>query len=176
MKKGGCKCHFVEGRLFDTNIIKKHQKRNSSNNNHNIIWNDINNNILSINKKANNNNNNCKDNNNIRNNSNKSRASSVVKAALRRAFYACVYCIAFSKKLRWLAQTEVITLKTQLHAVNARWKRLSQLSLIEHLSIRWKFAKVMLYYTQDNRRGTQSINFDHFVTLYVSLVFFVDRD
>jgi hypothetical protein len=37
---------------------------------------------------------------------------------------------AFSKKLRWLAQTKVITLKTQLHAVIARWKRLSQLSLI----------------------------------------------
>ncbi len=36
--------------------------------------------------------------------------------------------VAFSKKLRWLAQIKVITLKTQLHAVNARWKRLSQLS------------------------------------------------
>jgi len=28
--------------------------------------------------------------------------------------------VAFSKKLRWLAQTKVITLKTQLHAGNAR--------------------------------------------------------
>jgi len=28
--------------------------------------------------------------------------------------------VAFSKKLCWLAQTKVITLKTQLHAVNAR--------------------------------------------------------
>jgi len=27
---------------------------------------------------------------------------------------------AFSEKLRWLGQTKVITLKTQLHAVNAR--------------------------------------------------------
>jgi len=36
--------------------------------------------------------------------------------------------VAFLKKLRWLAQTKVFTLKTQLHAVNARWKRLSQLS------------------------------------------------
>jgi len=27
---------------------------------------------------------------------------------------------AFSKKLRWLAQTKVISLKMQLHAVNAR--------------------------------------------------------
>ncbi len=39
------------------------------------------------------------------------------------------HAVAFSKKLPWLAQTKVITLKTQLHAVNARWKRLSQLSL-----------------------------------------------
>jgi len=36
--------------------------------------------------------------------------------------------VAFSKKLRWLAQTKVITFKTQLHAVNACSKRLSQLS------------------------------------------------
>jgi len=41
-----------------------------------------------------------------------------------------LHAVAFSKKLRWLAQIKVITLKTQLHAVNARWKRLSQLSLI----------------------------------------------
>jgi len=27
--------------------------------------------------------------------------------------------VAFSKKLRWLAQTKVISLKAQLHAVNA---------------------------------------------------------
>jgi len=27
--------------------------------------------------------------------------------------------VAFSKKLRWLAQAKVISLKTQLHAVNA---------------------------------------------------------
>jgi len=31
-----------------------------------------------------------------------------------------LHVVAFSKKLRWLAQTKVITLKTQLHAVNAR--------------------------------------------------------
>ncbi len=37
--------------------------------------------------------------------------------------------VAFSKKLPWLAQTKVITSKTKAHAVNARWKRLSQLSL-----------------------------------------------
>ncbi len=36
--------------------------------------------------------------------------------------------VAFSKKLRWLAQTKVLTLKTQLHAVNTRWKRLPQLN------------------------------------------------
>jgi len=40
-----------------------------------------------------------------------------------------LHVVAFSKKLRWLDQTKVITLNTQLHAVNARWKRLSQLSL-----------------------------------------------
>jgi len=50
---------------------------------------------------------------------------------LRRAFYACIYCMWLhfqSPKLRWLGQTKVITLKTQLHAVNARWKRQSQRS------------------------------------------------
>jgi len=31
-----------------------------------------------------------------------------------------LHVVAFSKKLRWLAQAKVITLKTQLHAVNAR--------------------------------------------------------
>ncbi len=51
-----------------------------------------------------------------------------------------LHMVAFSKKLRWLAQSKVITLKTQLHAVNTRWKRLSQLSfryslLIEHNSL-----------------------------------------
>jgi len=39
-----------------------------------------------------------------------------------------LHAVAFSKKLRWLAQTKVISLKTQLHAVNACVKRLSQLS------------------------------------------------
>jgi hypothetical protein len=31
-----------------------------------------------------------------------------------------LHVVAFSKKLHWSAQTKVITLKTQLHAVNAR--------------------------------------------------------
>jgi len=31
-----------------------------------------------------------------------------------------LHAVAFSKKLRWLAQTKAISLKTQLHAVNAR--------------------------------------------------------
>jgi hypothetical protein len=31
-----------------------------------------------------------------------------------------LHVVAFSKKLRWLAQTKAITLKTQPHAVNAR--------------------------------------------------------
>jgi len=31
-----------------------------------------------------------------------------------------LHVVGFSKKLRWLAQTKLITLKTQLHAVNAR--------------------------------------------------------
>ncbi len=52
----------------------------------------------------------------------------------------CVFClslldvVAFSKKLRWFAQTKVISLKTQLHAVNARWKRLSQRSFNQPLN------------------------------------------
>ena len=31
-----------------------------------------------------------------------------------------LHVVAFSKKLRWLDQTKVITLKTKLHAVNGR--------------------------------------------------------
>jgi hypothetical protein len=31
-----------------------------------------------------------------------------------------LHAVAFSKKLHWLAQTKVISLKTQLHEVNAR--------------------------------------------------------
>jgi hypothetical protein len=34
-----------------------------------------------------------------------------------------LHAVAFSKKFPWLAQTKVITLKMQLHAVNARSKR-----------------------------------------------------
>jgi len=37
-----------------------------------------------------------------------------------------LHVVAFSKKLRWLAQTKVIAMKTQLHAVNACVKRSSQ--------------------------------------------------
>ncbi len=39
-----------------------------------------------------------------------------------------LHVVEFSKKLRWLAQTKVITLKMQLHAINANVKQLSQLS------------------------------------------------
>jgi len=43
------------------------------------------------------------------------------KAALRRAFkHALLHTVVFSKELRWMVQTKIITLKTQLHAVNAR--------------------------------------------------------
>jgi len=48
---------------------------------------------------------------------------------------------AFSKELPWLAQTSIITLKTQLHAENARWKRLSQLSL-KIIMIAWFQIKI----------------------------------
>jgi len=34
-----------------------------------------------------------------------------------------LHVVAFSKKLHWLAQTKVITLKTQLHAVNKRMRK-----------------------------------------------------
>ncbi len=37
-----------------------------------------------------------------------------------RFTHAFTACDCILKKLRWLAQTMVITLKTQLHAVNAR--------------------------------------------------------
>jgi len=41
--------------------------------------------------------------------------------------------VAFSKKLRWLTQIKVITLKTQLHAVNACLKRSSQGSFNDNI-------------------------------------------
>jgi len=42
-----------------------------------------------------------------------------------------LHVVAFSKKLPWLAQTKVITLKMQQHAGNACVKRLLQCSLSE---------------------------------------------
>jgi len=39
-----------------------------------------------------------------------------------------LHAFAFSKWFNWFEPTNVISLKTQSHAVNARWKRLSQLS------------------------------------------------
>ncbi len=42
---------------------------------------------------------------------------------------ALLHAAVFSKKLRWLAQTKVISLKMQLHAVNVRDKRVSRRSL-----------------------------------------------
>jgi len=43
-------------------------------------------------------------------------------------FTALLHVVAFSKKLRWLTQTKVISLKTQLHAVSACVKLSSQRS------------------------------------------------
>ncbi len=127
MKKGVCKCHFVEGRLFDTNIIK-----------------------------------------NIKN------ATAVTTTTTSFETTSTTIFAVWTKRLI----TTITTVKTTTTTSQTTATKVVPLrSLIEHLSIRWKFAKVMLYYTQDNRRGTQSINFDHFVTLYVSLgFFFVDRD
>jgi len=42
--------------------------------------------------------------------------------------------VAFSKKLRWLDQTKVISLKTQLHAVNACVKRSLRVTFTNVLS------------------------------------------
>jgi hypothetical protein len=47
-----------------------------------------------------------------------------------------LHAVDFSKKLRWLALTKVITLETQLYAVNARWKRVPQRSFRN--PIRWR--------------------------------------
>ncbi len=56
---------------------------------------------------------------------NRTGLSCVATSVLRMRL---LHAVAFSKKLPWLAQTKVITSKTKTHAVNARWKRLSQLS------------------------------------------------
>jgi len=54
-----------------------------------------------------------------------------VKVELRQSFPTCVYCmhLRFQSNYAGLSQPKVVTLKMQTHAVNARWKRLSQLSL-----------------------------------------------
>jgi len=50
----------------------------------------------------------------------------LIKAELRQSFSACVYCMqlrfqnTYLGLLKQTKQTRVITLKTQLHAVNAR--------------------------------------------------------
>ncbi len=46
---------------------------------------------------------------------------------MRRAFYTCVYCMWLGFQRNYVVWLEPISLKTQLHAVNAFWKRLSQL-------------------------------------------------
>ncbi len=56
---------------------------------------------------------------------NKNNLSCVATSVLRMRL---LHAVAFSKKLRWLAQKMVITLKTLMHAVNARRKRVSQRS------------------------------------------------
>ncbi len=71
---------------------------------------------------------------NILGKTNRHPLSCVATSVLRMRL---LHMVAFSMKLRWLAQTKVITLKTQLHAVNARWKRLSQLSFINNDSVHW---------------------------------------
>ncbi len=47
-----------------------------------------------------------------------------------------LHAFGFSKKLPWLTQASVIDLKTQTHAINARWKRLSKLSFIHHKQVK----------------------------------------
>ena len=54
-----------------------------------------------------------------------------------------LHAVAFSKKLLRLAQTIEIYLKTQTHAVNARWKRVSQLDFNVWFSSAWFGAWLM---------------------------------
>ncbi len=74
------------------------------------------------------------------------------------SFSVCVFCI----RLRfqdWLAQTKVITctLKTQPHAVNARWKRLLQRKFIPFLKSReadyWRTAASSMTRRSRSTRG-----------------------
>jgi len=51
------------------------------------------------------------------------------KAELRQPFSTCVYCILLRFQRNYPGWLKPITLKTHQHAVSARWKRLSQLSL-----------------------------------------------
>jgi len=54
-----------------------------------------------------------------------------------------LHAVVFSNKLPWFEPTKLITLKTQTHAANARWKRLSQLSLKECLKV-WMIGQTWL--------------------------------
>jgi hypothetical protein len=55
-----------------------------------------------------------------------------------------LHAIAFSKKLLWFGSTNVISLKTQPYAVNARWKWLSQ------RTFKYKFGGLMRHYFKIN--------------------------
>jgi len=77
-----------------------------------------------------------------------------VETACRNSALSCMatsvlrmrllHVVAFSKILRWLAQTKVITLKTQLHAINACVKRLSQRSFSLHRFQGWLANKLQV--------------------------------
>ena len=53
-----------------------------------------------------------------------------------------LHAVAFWKKIRLLVQARVITLKTQMHAVNGSWKWLSQLSF----KLSMMYFKIFLFY------------------------------
>ncbi len=74
-----------------------------------------------------------------------------------------LHVVAFSKKLRWLAQTKVFFSKTQVHAVNALWKRLSQLS----------FRKKVLHFEREYLRdNTHTHTYTHNIHTHVWRVMF----
>jgi len=50
--------------------------------------------------------------------------------------------------LGWLTQTKVISLKTQLHAFNARWKRLSQRSFKDRYLTGIRFTPAFSVYSR----------------------------
>jgi len=89
-----------------------------------------------------------------------------------------LHVVAFSKKLRWLAQSKVITLKTQPHAVNACAKRSSQRS-VRNVFTRsiavFSCSALKVYNRRSWNRCRTIVNFINILRAAFALIFFCQK-